>query len=195
MTGASVPCWESAITASAVMRGARRRGVDDEDQRLVEALDELDGGAGGAQIMRARARRDDDEIGEGDDFGDGRLDGGRRVDHQQLDAELAHALDVGGKPARAGAREERGLGRARVPPFGQAALRVGVDERHRAEAGAVGLDGEMPGHRCLARPALLGRDSDNVHMPLQTTRPALGSPRSSTVFDHQRSDRTVFFGG
>src|SRR5690242_18619451 len=53
---------------------AGRGGVDDEDQRLAGALDHLDGGAGGAQIMRARPHRDENEVAELDDVADRRLD-------------------------------------------------------------------------------------------------------------------------
>src|SRR6185437_4842553 len=100
--------------------------------------------------MRARPRRDDDEVGEADYFGDGRLDRRRRVDDEELDAELAHARDVGGEAPGAGARKERRLRRARVPPLRETALRIGVDQRHRPEARAISLDREMTRQRRLA---------------------------------------------
>src|SRR3712207_8801338 len=37
------------------------RGVDYEDQRLAGAIAQVDGGADGAQVVRARTRRDDDQ--------------------------------------------------------------------------------------------------------------------------------------
>src|SRR5207248_6906498 len=82
---------------------------------------------------------------------------------EELDAEGIHAGDVIGETIGAGAREERRLRRARVPPLRETALRVGVDERHRPRAGAVRLDREVTREGGLAGPALLGCDGDNVH--------------------------------
>jgi hypothetical protein len=48
------------------------------------------------------------------------------------------------------------------------------------------LDGEMPGHRRLARPALLGSDSNNMHFYRSPSSGPVG-PESG----HQRTDRTL----
>src|SRR6476469_5660573 len=45
--------------------GGRR--VDDEDQRLAGAIAQIDRGADGAKVVRARTRRDHDQLGHGDD--------------------------------------------------------------------------------------------------------------------------------
>ena len=47
--------------------GLRGGAVDDEDERLAGAFAQIDGGADGAQIVRAGAGRDDDQLGDLDD--------------------------------------------------------------------------------------------------------------------------------
>ena len=60
--------------------------------------------------------------------------------------------------------DEMRLGRlARVPPMRQAALRIGVDQRHGAGARFTGFHRQMPGQGGLARSALLGGRNDGVH--------------------------------
>jgi hypothetical protein len=59
--------------------------------------------------------------------------------------------------------EMRRSGLARVPPLRKAALRIGVDQRHRTDARAVGLDREMSRQGRLARAALLRRHHQHMH--------------------------------
>jgi len=69
--------------------GARRGAVDDEDQRPAKLLDQLDGRAGRAQVVRARSRGNDDEIGEADDRRDRPGDRRGRIDDQQANADVS----------------------------------------------------------------------------------------------------------
>ncbi|MEI9886188.1 MAG: hypothetical protein WDN08_06730 [Rhizomicrobium sp.] len=126
------------------------------------ALGDVDGGADGAQVVRAGPRRHHDEIGMGDDLGDRGGDRGRRVDDGEADAGRLQ-LDEGlAELQQSDLGEMRRRRFPRVPPMRQRALRVGVDQRHRADAGAVGLDREMAGQRGLPRAALLGGQYQNV---------------------------------
>src|SRR5262249_55052496 len=54
------------------------RAVDHEYQRLAYTLYRLHRSTNGAQIMRARSHRDDDQVAKLDDISDSRLDRGRR---------------------------------------------------------------------------------------------------------------------
>ncbi len=50
-----------------------------------------------------------------------------------------------------------------MPPLGERALRIGVDQHNRSIAGRGGADGEMRGDRRLAGASLLARNGDDVH--------------------------------
>ncbi len=97
--------------------GSRR--VDDEDQGLAGALAQIDGGADGAKVVRARPGRDEDQLGDLDDALDRHGDGGRRVDHGELEALLAKDFQIGLEPGDRGLGESGHLGLAFVPPVGQ----------------------------------------------------------------------------
>ena len=88
VTGATVPCCDSATALSPVMRARGRGGVDHEDQRLAVALGDVHRRAHRAQVMRAGAGGHQHQVGMGHDPGDGLGDGGRRVHHRDLDAGL-----------------------------------------------------------------------------------------------------------
>ena len=121
----------------------RRGTVDDEDHRLAHLLDHLDRSAGGTQIVRARPCRDKYEIGELDDMSDRERDGGRRIDDEQVDAQPLHAFDILWQLRNDRPGEYRRIRLPLVPPIGQAALRVRVDERDRARARAFRLYRQM----------------------------------------------------
>ena len=69
--------------------------VDDEDERFVECVGDVDGGADGAKIVRAGARGHDDQIGALDNMRDRLRDGGRRVDDDQLEADRLQVIEAG----------------------------------------------------------------------------------------------------
>jgi hypothetical protein len=153
--GATVPCWESATAASLGDLGLRRGGVDHEDQRLAGPLAQIDRGADGAQIMRARPGRDDNQFGDRDHRLDGHGDRRRRIDDRQAEALLAQDRKVAGQARHRRLGESGELVLAFVPPIGQRALRIDVDQHDGTGAGPLGLDGEMSGQGRLARSALL----------------------------------------
>ncbi len=143
--------------------GARRGGIDDKDHRLAMAFGDVDRRAHGAQVVRTGPGGHDHQIGMGHDAGNGLGDGGRGVDHCDLDAGLVQAfqrLFQIGQPSL----DEIGRGQlARIPPMRQRALRVGIDQRDFARPGAAGLDRQMAGQGGLARPTFLGCADDGVH--------------------------------
>ena len=102
--------------------------VDDEDQRLAGAVAQIDRGADGTQIVRARTSRNDDQFGDRDDRLDGHGDGRRGVDDSQAEALLAKHLEIGGEPRDRGLREGGHFVLPLVPPVGQRTLRVDVDQ-------------------------------------------------------------------
>ena len=135
--------------------GLGRRGVDHEDQRLARAFAQIDRRPHGAQVMRAGAGRHDDQFGHRNHALDRHRDGGRRIDHGQLEALLAQHGQVR-RESRHGGLGKGGVFRlAFVPPVGQRTLRVDVDQDDRPGASALGLHGEVSGQGRLARSALL----------------------------------------
>ena len=158
-------------------RGVAR--VNDEDERLAQPLHDIDRGAGGAQIVRRGPRRDEDEIGLADHFDDGRLDRGRRVDDQKLDAELAHALDVGGE-ARRLVRANSGVFACRTFHQSDRLPCGSVSTSATGPAPApVGGDGEMAGERRFAGPAFLRCDRDDMHGNAPRF-PGISTPKAAT---------------
>ena len=137
--------------------------VDDEDQRLAGAVAQVDGGADGAKVVRARPGRNDDQLGDRDDRLDRHGDRRRRVDHRQAEALLAKHLEVGGEPGDGGLREGRHIVLALVPPVGERALRIDVDQADRAGARQLRLHRKVPGQGRLTRPALLRCQCQNAH--------------------------------
>ena len=143
--------------------GLGRRGVDDEDQRLAGAVAEIDGGADGAKVVRARTGRDDDQLGDRDDALDRHGDRRRRVDDGKAEALLAKNFEVGRETRDGGLGEGRHVGFALVPPIGKAALRIDVDQADRAGARKLRLHRKMAGQGRLAGPALLRCHCQNAH--------------------------------
>jgi hypothetical protein len=131
--------------------------VDDEDERLAGALAQVDGGADGAKVVRARPGRDEDQLGDLDDALDRHGDGGGRIDHRELEALLAQYLEVGLEPGDRGLGESGHFGLAFVPPVGERALRVDVDQADGSRTRPFRLDGEMAGQGRLAGSPLLRR--------------------------------------
>ncbi len=153
-----------------------RRSVYHEDERLVERLHQLDRTADGAQIVRARTCRDDDEVGDAHHVRDRGGDRGRRVDEQNVDSKAPKLLDVLLQPLRRGVDEDRRRLFPLVPPIGEAALRIGIDQRDRSGARSLRLDSQMTRQRGPPRPALLRRNSDDPHY-LSLPFPAHPTPR------------------
>ena len=143
--------------------GFRGRRVDDEDQRLAGAVAEIDRRADGAEIVRARTGRNDDQLGNGDDALDGHGDGRRSVDDREAEALLAKNLEVGSKPRDGRLRKGGHFCLALVPPVGKTALRVDVDQTDRACPRQLRLHRKMSGQGRLTRPALLRCHSQNAH--------------------------------
>src|SRR5215203_335090 len=112
--------------------GFRGRRVDDENQGLAGTIAEIDSRADSTEIVRARAGRDDDQLGNGNDTLNGHGDGRRSVDDRQAETLLAENLKVGGKPRDSRLRKSGHFCLALVPPIGKAALRVDVDQADRA---------------------------------------------------------------
>ena len=167
VTGATVPCCDKRDRGFVGDLGLGRGGVDDEDQRLAGAVAQIDGGADGAQIVRARAGRNDDQLGDRDDALDRHGDRRRRVDHRQPEALLAKHLEVGGEPRDRGLGEGRHLGLALVPPVGERALRIDVDQADGTGARPLRLHRQMAGQGRLARSAFLRCHCQNAHsLPL-----------------------------
>ena len=96
-----------------------RRGVDHEDQRLAGTFAEIDGGADGAQIMRAGTGRNNDQFGHRDDRLDCHGDRRGRIDNRQLEALTAQNLKVGCKARNRCLGESGKLGLALIPPIGE----------------------------------------------------------------------------
>ena len=137
--------------------------VDDEDQRLAGAVAQVDRGADGAKVVRARAGRDDDQFGDGDNALDRHGDRRRRVDDGQAETLLAKDLKVGSKPGDRGLGEGRHFVLPLVPPIGQPALRIDVDQADGAGTGQLRLHRQMAGQGRLARSAFLRCHSQNAH--------------------------------
>src|SRR5690348_8701850 len=106
------------------------------------------------------------------DLRDGIGDRRRRIDDGELDAGAAqlfqrltqlHEMDFG---------EVRRGRLARVPPMRETALRIGIDQRHRADVRLVRLDREMARQSRLARAALLRGHHENMHWSLSADDPA-----------------------
>ena len=87
----------------------------------------------------------------------------RRVDDDKCESVVTRALQIRFERLDLGLDEGRRGGFAFVPPVGQAALRIGIDNSDRTAAGAVGLDGDMAGERCFAGPAFLRGECENLH--------------------------------
>lgn len=169
VTGATVPCCDSATALSPVMR-ARGGGVDDKDDRLAVTLGDIHRCAHGAQIVRAGPRRHDDKVGIGHHAGNRLCDGWRSIDYRDLDAHAVQPRQRAFQVGQARLDEVRRGRLARVPPMSKAALRIGVDQRDLAGAGAGCFHGQVAGQGGLARPAFLGCSDDGVHAVAPTVR-------------------------
>ena len=89
--------------------------------------------------MRARPGRDDDQLGDGDDALDRHGDRRRSIDHREAEALLAKHFEVGSETSDGGLRKSGHVGLALVPPVGEAALRIDVDQAYRARPRELGL--------------------------------------------------------
>jgi hypothetical protein len=103
----------------------------------------------------ARPGWDDHQLGDVDHPLDRHVDRRRRIDHHQAAALEAQPLDIGGQLGEAGRGERRGVALAGVPPRGERALGIGVDQGDGPGAGELRLDRQMARQGGLARPALL----------------------------------------
>ena len=150
------------------------RRVDDEDQRFAGAFAEVHGRADGTQVVRAGACGNHDQFGHADDRLDRHGDGWRRVDHRQFEALLAQNQEIAREPGDGSLRERRVFRLALVPPVGERALRVDVDQHNRPGTGALRLYREMARQRRLARSALLRSQCQYSHrlVPLFVSPPA-----------------------
>ena len=111
--------------------------------------------ADGAEVVRAGARRDDDQFGDRNHALDRHGDRRRRVDDGEFEALLAQDFKVGSQPRDRGLGKGRKVGFAFVPPVGERTLRVDIDEDDRARAGKLRLHREMTRQGGFTRPALL----------------------------------------
>ena len=156
IVGASVPCCESAITASDVI-------LAQDDAPLMTNTSGLSIPRTSSTVRPADLR----SCGLGrvgtttmSEISTTRLmvlvDRGRRVDDQQLVAHFLRALGVDVQAEMRGLDQRRLVGSALFPPVGQARLRVRVEQGHRSGAHAFRLHGEVARKRRLARTTLLG---------------------------------------
>jgi hypothetical protein len=135
--------------------GLGRRGIDDKDERLARALAQINRGTHGAQIMRARTGRHDNQFGDRYDALNSHGDSRRGINHRQLEALLPQNIEVRGEA------RDRCLGKsgifalALIPPIGKAALRIDIDQHNRPCSGELGLNGEMAGKCSFPRPTFL----------------------------------------
>jgi hypothetical protein len=132
-----------------------RGAVNHEDQRLAGAVAQIDRGAHGAQIVRARAGRDYDQFGDLDHALDRHGDRRRRIEHRQAEALLPQHLQIGGEPRDRGLGEGWKFGLPLVPPVRQRTLRIDIDQHHGTGASPLRLHRQVPGQRGLSRTTFL----------------------------------------
>ena len=129
--------------------------IEDKDHRLRNGFHQIDGRSNRSQIMRAWARRDEDEIRDADNCGDRGCDRWRGVDDHQFDAGVLKGVQMARQFTDVNTSKQRGLGNPNIPPRCQTALWVGVHQSHRSGALRLGFDSEMPADRGLADPTFL----------------------------------------
>jgi hypothetical protein len=76
-------------------------------------------------------------------------------------------------------------GLAGVPPLGETALRIGVDEGQRSGAGPLGLHGDMAGQRRLSRPAFLRGNGNHLHVEISPGANIRRGQSANYVQQHQ----------
>ena len=76
---------------------------------------------------------------------------------------LTKDLEIGSKTRDGGLSKGRHVGFTLVPPVGEAALRVDVDQADRASSRELGLHRKMSGQGRLTRPALLRCHCQDAH--------------------------------
>ena len=143
--GATVPCCDKATAASEVIFAlgvapltTNSNGLPARSQRSTVAPT-------ARRSCGRRPGRDDDQFGDGDHALDRHGDGRRRIDHRQSEALLAQHLEIGGEPRDGGLGESGKFALPFVPPIGQGALRIDVDQHDRTGAGQLCLNGQVPG--------------------------------------------------
>src|SRR5206468_1446758 len=130
---------------------------------LSGAIAEIDGGTDGAQIVRARTGWDDDQFGDGDNALDRHRDRRGSVDYRKADTLLAKDLEVGCETGDDGLGKSRHVGLAPIPPNGEAALRIDVDQADRTSSCKLSLHRKMSGQGRLTRPPLLRCQCQDAH--------------------------------
>jgi hypothetical protein len=90
------------------------------------------------------------------------------------EALLAQHFEVGAEPGNRGLGESGHFGLALVPPVGERALGIDVDQADGPVADPLRLDGEMARQGGLARPALLRGQCQYPHQV--SPIPTLGNP-------------------
>jgi len=141
---------------------ARRGAVDDEQKLLARPARHLDGHADRAQIVRARPRRNDDQVGYGDHLLDRGSERRRRVDDGERRSAIAQRRRIGDDVLELQRGKRQRIVVAGTPPLSERTLRIGVGQNHRALAQRIGLNSEMRGNRRLAGAALLRRNRDDA---------------------------------
>ena len=162
--GATVPCCDSATAASEVILALGVAALTTKISGLPARSHRSTVAPTARRSCGLGPGRDDDQLGDRDHALDRHGDRRRRIDHRQLEALLAQHLEIVGEPRDGGLRERRKFALALVPPVGQRALRIDIDQHDRAGAGPLGLHREMTGQRGLARPALLRCHRQNAHL-------------------------------
>jgi len=118
-----------------------------------------------------------------------RLDrhGDRRggIDDRELEALLAQHLEIGREAGDGGLGEGGEIVRAFVPPIGQRALRIDIDQHDRTSPGALRLDRQMPGERGLARAALLRCNCQNPQSSYPRLECGAGDPPNGRISPQQ----------
>src|SRR4051812_31949370 len=105
--------------------------------------------------MRAWPSRNQHKVGRANDSADRLGNSRRRVDNCYAVTGAREKLQLFRQFDNRHGGEFWRLGLAHVPPGGQGALRIGVDEDDGTVTGGLGNDGEMRSERSLPGPALL----------------------------------------
>ena len=120
----------------------------------MSALGHLEGAGDRAQVVRARPHQNHDQLGQVDHPLDRHGHRRRRFDHDQTTSRSRRRSTSAGSWARLVETRRRGIAPPLVPPRGERALRVGVDQGDRSCAHELRLHRQMARQRGLARPAL-----------------------------------------
>ena len=135
----------------------------DEHERCPRVPDDVERRSERPQVVRARPRRNQNEVSEPEElpvlFGQR----WRRVDEAVGHSHLRQRVELRGQLTNVDGRQLGDVGLAGLPPGGEGLLWVRVDHDGRPVAGALGGDSEMGDHGRLPASALLTGNRDCLH--------------------------------